>query len=347
MTTPLVITRDEHLLDEALRLAAAAGVTPEVAGDAGAGLRSWLAAPVVLVGVDQAPALERLAPPRRPGVHLLTAGGPGPEVYRLALALGAEDVVELPAAETWLVQALTDLADTSRARGLTLGVVGGCGGAGASVLAVALGQVAARGGPALVVDADPRGAGLDRLVGLEEVPGVHWDALQQTSGRLSARSLREALPRRDGLGVLTWGPGTACPLVALPVREALSAAQRGHDTVVLDLPRAGDALTEELVARCDQLVVVTTATVLAVAATARLCARLPYSTRRIVVRGRGVSPADVAAVTGVPEVVCMPSQRGLDESIDLGLGPVRGRRGPLARTAAGILDAAMPTGAVA
>ena len=347
MTQPLILSQDALLTDELLRLAAAAGVRPEVAGDAGGALRSWLAAPVVLVGLDQAAALERLAPPRRHGVHLLTTGSPGPEVYRLALALGAEGVLELPAAETWLVQALTDLVDTSRARGLTLGVVGGCGGAGASVLAVALGQIAARSAPALVIDADPRGPGLDRPVGLEAVQGVRWQALQQTSGRLSARSLRDAVPRRDGLGVLTWGCATVAPFSAASVREALSAGQRGHDTVVLDLPRADDALTEELVSRCDQLVIVTTATVLAVAATARLCGRLPSFAQRVVVRGRGVSPSDIAVATGIPEVVCMAPQRGLDEAVDLGLGPVRGRRGPLARTAAALLDGAAPQGVAA
>jgi hypothetical protein len=35
----------------------------------------------------------------------------------------------------------------------------------------------------------------------------------------------------------------------------------------------------------------------------------------------------------------MPDQRGLGESIDLGLGPVRSPRGPLGRTALRVLDA--------
>ena len=60
---------------------------------------------------------------------------------------------------------------------------------------------------------------------------------EHTTGRLSSRSLREAVPRRAGLGVLTWGPGPTGSLQAFAAREALSAAQRGHDTVVLDLRR--------------------------------------------------------------------------------------------------------------
>ena len=87
----------------------------------------------------------------------------------------------------------------------------------------------------------------------------------ETTGRLSARSLHDAVPRRDGLGILTWASGPAGTLQAFAVREALSAAQRGHDLVVVDLPRTVDALFAEVVARCDLLVVVTRPTVAGVA----------------------------------------------------------------------------------
>ncbi len=121
------------------------------------------------------------------------------------------------------------------------------------------------------------------------------------------------------------------------MREALSAARRAHETVVVDLPRWSPAVADELVARCDRLVVVTTATVPAVAATSRMTARLPRGARCLVVRGRGVDPRDVARATGVRDVVAMADQRGVDEAIDLGLGPLRGRRGALARAAGEVL----------
>ena len=346
MPAPLLISRDEPLLDELLRLAAAAGVTPQIAREPGAGLRSWLAAPMVLVGLDLAPELVRRAPPRRAEVVLVAwAGSPG-EVYRHALELGAQDVVELPRDEPRLVVALGDLADPARARGLTLGVIGGCGGAGATTFACALGQVAARSGPALVMDTDPHGPGLDRVVGVETRPGIRWDDLQQTAGRLGAGALRDAVPVRGGLGVLTWLPGHAGEVPETVLREALSAAQRGHETVVLDLPRAGGVLTDDLVPRLDQLVVVTTATVLGVASTVRLCTRHPRALQRLVVRGRGVRAAEIAEVTGVPVVAAMSAQPRLDEWVDLGLGPVRSARGPLHRAATTVLRAAERLGSV-
>src|SRR6478735_8872169 len=260
MTAPLLITRDQSLLDELLRLAAAAGVAPDVAGDAGAALRGWGAAPLVLVGAEVA----------------------------------AESVAQLPSSEAWLTETLTDLGDAEPTQGLVVGVTGGSGGAGATTFACALGQVGARSGRAVVVDADPLGPGVDRVLGLEERHGVRWDGLCQTTGRLSARSLREALPRREGLGALTWHAGPPGSLQAFAVREVLSAARRGHDLVVVDLPRTADPLVDEVAARCDRLLVVVVPTVAGVASAVRACSRHPDPTRvRLVLRGTGIDPRAV------------------------------------------------------
>ncbi|MGY2700780.1 septum site-determining protein Ssd [Nocardioides sp. HB32] len=317
MTAPLVVTRDQALLDELLRLAAAAGVTPDVAADGGAALRGWTAAPLVLVGSDVAEDLARICPTRRPRVYVVAWGVVPDEMFRTALAVGAESIAQLPRSEAWLTELLTDLGDPGgpSAEGLLVGVVGGSGGSGATTFACALGQVGARRGRALVVDADPLGPGLDRVLGLEDRDGVRWDGLCDTTGRLSARALREALPRRDDLGALTWragGPGT---LQAFAAREVLSAARRGHDLVVVDLPRTPDPLVDEIAARCDRLLVVVVPTVVGVASAVRTCARhRDPTTVRLVLRGTGIDPLQVARATGVPVLATMPEQRGLDES---------------------------------
>jgi secretion/DNA translocation related CpaE-like protein len=220
-----------------------------------------------------------------------------------------------------------------------VGVVAGSGGAGATTFAGALGQVAAERGRAVVVVADPLGPGVDRVLGLEDRDGVRWDGLCHTTGRLSARSLREAMPRREDLAALTWRAGATGTLQAFAVREVLSAAQRGHDFVVVDLPRSGDPLVDELAARCDRLLVVVVPTVAGVASAVRICARHPDPSRvRLVVRGGGAESAAIARATRVPVLATMSDQRGLAESIDLGLGPVRSRRGALGRAAGDVLD---------
>jgi secretion/DNA translocation related CpaE-like protein len=338
MDAPLFVTDDTSLLDELQRLAAAAGVTPGLARDATAALTAWSTAPLILVGTDLAKAVVQVAPPRRAGVHVVARGGVPDDVFRTALALGAENVAELPRSSGWVAELLADVGDTTAHGSVTIGVIGGSGGSGASTFACALGQMAARSGPAVVIDADPLGPGVDRVLGLDGYDGVRWDALCQTTGRFSGRSLRDALPRRDQLGVLTWYSGPQGSLQAFAVRNAVAAAQRGHDTVVLDLPRTVDPLVEELVARCDRVFVMTVPTVAGLASAVRLCSRFrDAAPLRLVVRGDQVSSDVVARLTTVPVAAQMPDQRGLEEAIDLGLGPVRSRRGPLGRTALGVL----------
>jgi secretion/DNA translocation related CpaE-like protein len=339
---PLVITRDRSLREEVLRLAAAAGVAPDVAADGGAALRGWSAAPLVLLGADVAEEVALLSPPRRAGVYVVAWSDVPDQMFRLALDVGAESVARLPRSEGWLTELLTDLGDLgagSRPAGIVVGVTGGSGGAGATTFACALGQVGAARGPSVVVDADPLGPGLDRVLGLEDRSGVRWDGLCQTTGRLSARALREALPRRERLGALTWHAGGSASLHAFAVREVLSAARRGHDLVVVDLPRSDDPLVAEVAARCDRLLVVVVPSVVGVASAVRVCGRHHEPTSvRLVLRGSGVAPEAVARATGIPVLVRMGEQRGLAEAIDLGLGPVRSRRGNHGRAANQVVD---------
>jgi secretion/DNA translocation related CpaE-like protein len=341
MSPPLFVTSDDVLLEELSRLAAAAGTTPEVARDVAAALRGWSRASLVLVGYDLAGALAHAGPTRRDAVFVVLSGPVPDRAFQVALSLGAESVAELPRSEGWLVERLTDVDDSGPARGLTIGVVGGSGGSGATTFACALGQVAGRSGPSVVLDADPFGPGTDRVLGLDLVEGVRWEALGHTTGRLSARALRESLPRRDGVAALTWYAGSKpVRLQPFAAREALSAARRGHDTVVIDLPRAPDPFVDEIASRCDQVLLTVVATVAGVAAAMRMRRRfVDPDLVRLVVRGSGMDDESLARVVGAPVLTRMNDQRGLVESIDLGLGPVRSRRGALGRAATRVLNA--------
>ena len=343
----LLITRDEQLLEDLLRLAAAAGTTLDVAHDTTSALRAWSSASVVLLGADQADVLAAQRPPRRDQVHVVGNGPAGDGLFRSALASGAVDVVELPAADAWVVELLTDAADGAVHLARTVGVVAGSGGAGATTFACALALTAARTEPAVLLDLDPLGPGVDRVVGLdagrEGGGAVRWDALVGSHGRLGSRSLRAALPQKDGLAVLTWGFGPPVELDAGTVREVLSAAQRGHDVVVADLPRAVDDVTAEVVSRCDEVLVVVDPSVAGVAAASKVATVLRPLNRRLglVVRevGSAVPSEHVADILDLPLVARVGTQRRLAEHLDLGLGPVHSRRAPLARAARVALDA--------
>lgn len=333
----LLVTRSPALHDAVVPLCAAAGVDARVCDEAVLALTAWNDADLVLVGADVADEVVGLAPLRRLGVHVVGLA-PGDAVFRSAVALGAMSVIDLAVSTDWLVDTLADVGERA-SPGRTVGVVGGAGGAGATTLACALAQWHSRRAPTLLVDADPLGPGLDRLLGMEDVAGVRWEGLVETSGRLGARALRESVPRLDRLGVLSWS-GLRRRLDLPTARRILPVAVRGHDLVVLDLARQSASTLAELADRCDDLLVVTPATVPGVAATARLVAELGRDGRAgLVVRPGGLSDADVQRLTGLPVVAAVADQRGLAASVDRGLGPLA-PRGPLARAARDLLEAA-------
>lgn len=347
MTTPvLLVTRDDALLDDLLRLAAAAGVSLDVAPDAEAALPGWAAAAVVLVGADQAALVARQRPPRHGQAYVVARGAAGDPLFRDALVLGARAVVELPMADTWLVEVLADALDGAGAAARTIAVVPGSGGAGASTFAGALALVAATTVPTLLLDLDPWGAGADRVVGCDESAGIRWDALMTPSGRLGSRSLRAALPGRGRLAVLTWSAHDVVALEPGAVREVLSAAQRGSEVVVVDLPRSLYGVPADVVGRCDEVALVVEATVPGVAAAGKVADRLrtlgpdPF----LVVRtsGGALTADAVGEALGLPLLAEYPSRRRVAEQVDLGVGPLGSRRTPLARAARGVLAGAVP-----
>lgn len=338
----LLVSADRGLRAEVGRLAAAAALPLEVVTAVEDTLHRWAGAGVVLVGADLLGPLADLRPPARPEVHVLTAGVDD-GVYRHALALGAEGVVELPRAEAWLGGLLADLAEGRVRHARTVAVVAGSGGAGASVLAAALAQVASRDGATTLVDLDPGGGGADRLLGLDDRDGLRWGRLADVSGRLSWRALREALPGDGTLRVLTWDHAAGdLPPRAAVVREVVAAAQRGSDLVVLDLPRdLGAAGVADAVRLADLVVVCARGAVLPVVATGRAAGQLRglgVPVGLVVRTGSGsVDPLDVADALGLPLLAQVPTRRRTEELLDLGLGPAGSPRSPLSRAARQVL----------
>ena len=334
MTAPLLVTRDDRCSTSCCGSPPLPASRPRSRRDGAAALRGvGRARRWCCVGADLAD--EVAAPARRAGrgVHVVglgrrcrrrcsgtrSASAPRPSRSCRARRPG------------WSSCSPTS-GDGGRPRGLVVGVIGGSGGAGATDV-----RVRAR-------RRWPRGPGRDAgrrrrpararastgCSGSRARDGIRWDALCQTTGRLSARSLREALPRRGGLGGADLDAGRPASLQAFAVREALSAAQRGHDTVVVDLPRSPGRVVDEGSARCDRCWWWSVPTVPGVASAARVCAPARRARRGCgwCVRGQRCRPDESRPGHRRPRrSPRMADQRGLDEAIDLGLGPVRSRRG--------------------
>ncbi|MGI8530532.1 MAG: septum site-determining protein Ssd [Geodermatophilaceae bacterium] len=343
MDRVLVLTADEVLLDDILRLVAAAGCQADVARDVRQIQARWRMAPLVLMGGDLLAAVAKAGLPRRDGTLLLCRHQPHQDGWSLAVDVGVAQVLTLPEAESVVVEALADAAETVAAPGLLIGVVAGRGGAGASVLAAALAVTAVRlGHPALALDADPLGGGIDLIFGAENESGLRWPELTEVSGRLSAVALHQALPAAYGVSILSHQRGRYCD----PGMEAMLAVARtgrraGH-VVVADLPRQLGTASSALAAAADLVLVVVPAEVRACAAAGRVVDALSLATESTsvvvrTVRGAALAPDAVAGNLGLPLAGVLRTEAGLMAALQRGEAPAGRGRGPVAALSRAVL----------
>ncbi len=350
MTNVLGLTDDPTLM-AALRRVAAAADRELCEASAPTTRRVWADAAVVVV--DHAAALACAAElPRRSGVVLVCSGVADLREWQAAAVVGAEHVLGLPDGEVELLAVIGAAAEPEESGGTVLAVVGGSGGAGASTFAAALAWSAVRqdtGRDVLLVDADPYGCGLDVLTGLEERPGVRWSGLTVEGGRISARALRDAVPTwTHGVGVLSADRESRTQLNAGAATAVVDAVQRSGTTVIVDVGRAFEPVADALVSLAELVVVVVPARVGAVLSAARIADRLVERgvAAGLVVRGPapgGLTPTDVAEVTGLPVLASMRPEPGLAEALERGGLRLRARS-PLLGAAADVLAPVGPAG---
>lgn len=338
-TRILLATADPDRLDDLLRVTAGVGLEADVASRVEACRPSWQTVPLVLVGSDLAAGLGGLHLPHREGVIVVgsRAERDDPGLWRAALEVGAHAVVLLPDGEPELVARLAG-ADRPAGRGVVLAVVGGRGGAGASVLAAAIAVAAQRAGHRpVLVDADPWGGGADLLLGGEDLPGLRWSDLVGLEGTLDGGALCQALPRPHGVPVVAWDRGGVVRVPAAAVAAVLDATARSHDLVVVDLPRRADDVTAAVLARARTTYLVVPAEVrAAVAASQALAWLVPGSSARLVVRtgrGRSVEPEQVAAALAIPLAAVVADDARIAAALETGEPPGAAARSALARVA--------------
>lgn len=318
-------------------LAAAGGTEVDVAPDPTAARSRYTTAPLVVIGMDQAQPCLHARLPRRPRVVLVGRSGRDDKPWQLAELLGAEHIALLPEAEPWLVDRFAERRLASETPpAAVLGVIGGRGGAGASVLAGGLAVTAARSGlRTLLVDADPLGGGLDLVLGWEQLEGLRWPALTQTDGRVDPPALVQALPRRGDLVVLSWDRGELPEVPAEAMAATIDAGRRGRDLVIVDLPRYFDDAAVAALRATDQVFIVVPAELRATAAAARVAAAVSEHCADVSVIVRGPAPGrikarEVARALDLPLTGTLRPEPGLCRALERGEAPAASGRGPLA-----------------
>lgn len=347
---PLIVTADEQLLDRLLTLAGKAGLDVDVVPDAGSARSTWLTASVVLLDDAVAGMPSTSALTRRAGVIVVGRNLDDSQVWRRAVSIGADHVVFLPDADEWLVQQLahpthphptdthpTDTVDESR----VVTVVTATGGAGASTLAasLALRAVGKQLSP-LLVDGDPRGGGIDLLLGAETVPGVRWGDLSEATGRIERQTLVDALPVDDGLPFLSWSRDHRPELGPDVYASVMSSIASAGSLGVVDLGRTTGALAEAALAVTTSIVVLVPSRVRAVAAASQLVQRLDSRRDQLLLVVRRPSPAgldaeSIAKLVDLPLFGTLPHDARRAEWEENGLPP--SPRGAWQRVADAIL----------
>jgi len=340
----LALIADAGLRDEIERIAAAAGIRVVYAAEP-SGRKAWVGAAAVLLDVAAAQHCRELGMPRRPAVLLIADAAPGTLEFEAAMAVGAQEVITLPGQESGLVGVLSDAAagESDGRRGAVVAVIGGRGGGGASVFAIALAQTA--GEPdreCLLVDVDAWGGGIDLALGAESDAGLRWPDLAAAGGRLSYPALRDALPRRRGVVVLSAGR-TAVELRPTALAAVVEAGSRAGTTVICDVPRQASVAAETVLAVADLVVVVAPAELRACAATRGVADWVAALNPNVglVVRGPapgGLRAAEMATILGLPLLAAMRAESNLDGALERGgLARSLRSRSPLAMAARRVL----------
>ncbi|MGV0715100.1 septum site-determining protein Ssd [Mycolicibacterium sp. XJ662] len=341
----LALIHDPTLRADIDRVCAAVGLHAVYASEPSS-RKVWTGAAAVLLDLGAARCCAERALPRRARVVLVGRSEPVAAEWEAAIAVGAQRVIALPDQDAELMAELADAAEQVREdapRGAVVAVLAGRGGAGASVFATALARTATQvthASGAMLVDADPWSGGIDLVLGSEAVPGLRWPDLMLQGGRLTYAALRDALPHRHGVTVLscTRAGGDIDPA---PLGSVIDAGSRGGVTVVCDVPRRSTTAAETALASADLVVVVVPADVrsCAAAATVARWVMTVNPNAGLVVRGPapgGLQSRQVAEIVELPLLAAMrpqPSVARILESDGLRLR----RRSPLALAAGRVL----------
>lgn len=182
-----------------------------------------------------------------------------------------------------------------------IGLAGASGGLGTSTLAAAVaGLAGSLGRSVLLVDLATNAGGLDQLGGCAHEPGQRWPLREEGMPSLRGRDL----PFWGGVRVLAQrGPVHPAPDLGRAAVRAVQMLAAGHETTVLDLPRADHPRAAEWHGLCD-LVVLVAGTSPPLVASALLRRALVPATALVLRPGQGdgLATDDVAEALGLPLV---------------------------------------------
>jgi secretion/DNA translocation related CpaE-like protein len=224
-----------------------------------------------------------------------------------------------------------------------IGVVGGSGGVGASVLTAAIAVRAAQAGlrPACL-DGDRLGGGLDVTLGVEQERGVRWPDLAGARGRIDGLELLRRLPSVDGVAVLSFDRTRDVQLTAEVLNEVLHALSVAADLVVVDLPRPDHEVFGALAPALDAVVLLAGSGIRDLAGASAIAEHLicacPEVWFCLRTTGKGTHFAEtVAGALDLPLLAMVREEPSLAADVLHGIPPGSSAKGALAAAAGKVL----------
>jgi secretion/DNA translocation related CpaE-like protein len=225
-----------------------------------------------------------------------------------------------------------------------IGVVGGSGGVGASVLAAAIAVRAAQAGLRPVcLDGGRLGGGLDVTLGIEQERGVRWPDLAGARGCIDGPELLRRLPSVDGVHVLSFDRARDLPLAAEVLQEVLRALSEVTDVVVVDLPRPDHEIFAALAPSVDAMALLAGSGIRDLAGASAIAGHLieacPQVWLCLRTSGKGTHFADtVAAALDLPLLTVVRDEPSLAADVLHGIPPGSSARSALAAAAEMVLS---------
>lgn len=210
-------------------------------------------------------------------------------------------------------------------RGTVVGVVGGHGGAGATVLAAMLSRQIALDGSASLVDLDPLSAGYDTLLSLPET-GKRWADVTKEKSTLLPGRLVASLPEWQDVRVLSGDRRGAVPSGDRTGMSVTTAVSQASAVTVVDLPRHAllkNTSAHETVTWLDHLILVTRSDITDLAQARAILPLIPPTvpTTTVIAGVRSVGQADDAAHQLDVEACPLRFERTFDGDIAHGMTP--------------------------
>ena len=224
-----------------------------------------------------------------------------------------------------------------------IGVVGGSGGVGVSVLTAAIAVRATRAGlRTACLDGDRLGGGLDVTLGIEQERGVRWPDLAGARGRIDGPELLRRLPAVDGVAVLSFDRARDVRLTAEIVHEVLNALSVAADLVVVDLPRPDHEVFGALAPSVEAMVLLAGSGICDLAGASAIAEHLirvcPNVWLCLRTSGRGSHFADtVAGALDLPLLAVIREEPSLAADLLHGIPPGNSAKGALAAAADTVL----------